>query len=568
MKRPLLGIALVFMGCQGSDIAVVEPMNEPALGVGETRSLELRYMRLDVEGFTQQKNLDDFRKMPQRVLEDVWLLDLPIDGLFQNSLQTVRDLPLDEVRELPPPARNMHTLLTMTPDNANLEGTNLEELIGLSGAVGIPPARALANLLDTDVTDDFIPPKIVSETMLDQIVAMHPRAQMRRGPVDDEHPDGLYPVAPRSIPLTLYDVVTNFEGLADRFGPSGDHPGFVLAAEGVSVIEDEFVMISKVNANALPFKGVDLSDGSVASVNSIAAQINTLHDFDDPDWVRFEGLVDEPSIERITVTMRENDAFVPGGTSRQPPGQGDSPAWDLPPWEFEAVLAEMARRVAAQVEPHCDSYTLATGTEAFNACIEDDGWVVLETFNNLGSPPVPAYLWDLDLEIGQARLHDGGLAEGEADVELTVENVAVGVDPDELVQKIRDNIETNPEALREVASLFTDSTVGDADFYYVRAQDGRDVLFFVSAQDIRQDDDGAPIRDWADYPAPGFFADAQLTDKLSSTDALDGDTEHEKLAVDPGDTVYIGDDDGRVYQLRVVEKPSRARIGLDVTRVK
>jgi hypothetical protein len=569
LRRALMPVMTVMaVAACGESAIVVDDVAPEELAVGDSREVELRYLRLHVEGFTDEKTLDDLRGMPQRVLEDVWLLDLPVTNLFVNSLEKVQQLSPEGVAELGPAAQNMHTLLTMTPDNAVLDGTNLEELIALSGSVGIPPAKALAGLLRVEVTDDFIPPQVVSEVMLDQVAGTHPNAQWRRGEIDDAHPDGRYAVAPRSIPISLWDVVTNFEGLADRFGPTGDHPGFVLDAHGVSVVEDEFRMLSKANVNALPYKGVDLSDGSGASVNSIGAQIETLHDFDDPDWVQFEGLVEHPTIERLTVAMYEHDTFIRGGTSREPAGQGDSPAWAIPQWEFEAVLAEMARRVAQTVPPHCDVYTLATGAEAFTSCIEEDGWVVLETFNNLGSPPDPAYLWDLDLEIGQARLHDGGLAEGEGDIALTVHDVEVGVKPDELVAKIRENIEANPEALREVAQLFTDSSRGDADFYYVRdPADGQDYLFFVSELDLRQDADGDPVRGY-DYPAPGFFADEDLDRKISTTDEVDGDTDHEKVAIDPGDTVYLADDDGRVFSVTLTDKRSRARVTLVLTRVR
>src|SRR4029079_1376784 len=154
---------------------------------------------------------------------------------------------------------------------ANLEGTSMEDLIALSGAVGIPPARALANLLQVGVTDRFIPPEFVADVMLRNVVGSHPNAQFRRGPVDDDHPDGMYPVAPNSLPLTLIDVVTNFEDMAERFGPVGEHPGFVSTAQGLTVVEDSFAMHTYVNANALPFKGTDLGNASVASVNSIGS---------------------------------------------------------------------------------------------------------------------------------------------------------------------------------------------------------------------------------------------------------------------------------------------------------
>jgi hypothetical protein len=560
-----LALGLCTAAC--SDAAVPLPSDTPpaALAPGQSRAIELRYLALEVEGFDNALSLEALRGMPRAILADVWLADLDITPLMVNSLEQLATLSSAEVAELGPAAQNMRRLLLMTPDNANLQGTSLEELIALSGSVGIPPARALANLLGVGVTDDFIPPEIVANVMLRNVVGSHPNARFRRGPVDAEHPSGLWPVAPNSLPLTLIDVVTNFEDMAERFGPVDDHPGFVATARGLTVVEDGFLMRTRVNANALPYKGADLSNASVASVNSIGGQIETAHDYSDPNWMSIEGLVPDPRVEELTFTVFENDAFVPGGTSMEPLGQGDSPAWSLPDWEFERLIMEMARDVAVQVPEHCDTYNLGTGVEAFSACVDANGWVTMTTFNDLGNPPAPAYLGDLILEIAQVRLHDGGIAEGEADVELSLRNVPVGVATDELITQARENLEQNPAALREFASLITDSTRGDADFYYVRAGDA-DWLFFVTADDLRLDDEGRPVRNYA-YDAPGFFSDRGLTMKVSSTEEVAGDRDHEKVRIAPGDVLYVLDDDGQLYEVRVGDKPSRAWVSLEVTRL-
>ncbi|MEM7152023.1 MAG: acetyltransferase [Myxococcota bacterium] len=567
-----LALGLCALSCGDETVPLPDEVEQAApVAVGENRDVELRYLRLDVVGFDNRLSLSQLQGMPRVILEDVWLADLDITPLMVNSLEQLRELPSEEVEQLGVPAQNMRELLTMTPDTADLEGTSLENLIALSGSVGIPPARALANLLGVGVTDDFIPPEIVAEVMLRHVVGSHPNAQWRRGLPDEEHPDGLYPVAENSIPLTLADVVTNFEDMAERFGRYDNqetgifHPGFVSAARGLTVVADEFVMSTKVNANALPFKGTDLTNVSVASINSIGAQIETAHDYSDPDWMDIEGLVPEPRVEELTFTVFENDAFISGGTSREPAGQGNSPAWDLPEYEFEHLIMQMGREVAAQIPAHCDSYELGTGTEAFVACVEEDGWVTMETFNDLGDPPPGQYLWDLILEIAQVRLHDGGLAEGEADVAMSLTDVDVGVDPELLISQTRENLEQNPEALREFASLITNSTVGDADFYYVRADD-EDWLFFVGEDDIRLDDEGHPVRGY-DYSNPGFFSDRGLSNKVSSTDLVDEDTAHEKVRIAAGDVLFVEDDDGQLYEIRVAEKPSRAKVALDVVRV-
>lgn len=571
MRRRILASALCLtlgaptLSCSDDTAAVPDDTPPPALTPGQSRELELRYLALEVRGFDNELSLEELRAMPRAILEGVWLADLDITQLMVNSLDQLSSLPPEEVETLGPAARNMRDLLNMTPDNANLEGTSMEELIALSGSVGIPPARALANLLGVGVTDRFIPPEIVAQVMLKNVVGSHPNAQFRRGPVDEAHPDGMYPVAPSSLPLTLIDVVTNFEDMAERFGPAGEHPGFVSEARGLTVVEDGFAMHTYVNANALPYKGADLGNASVASVNSIGAQIETAHDYSDPNWMSIEGLVPDPKVSELTFTVFENDAFIPGGDSREPVGTGNSPGWTLPEWEFERVILEMGLELEARVPAHCDEYELGTGVVAFRACVDEDGWVTMETFNDLGNPPPPSYLHDIILEIAQVRLHDGGIPEGEADVALSLRDVEVGVETDELIEQTRENLEQNPEALREFASLITDSTVGDADFYYVRVE-GEDWLYFVIEDDLRLDAEGQPVRDYG-YAQPGFFADEGLTNKLSSTETLAGDSDHEKLRIAPGDVLYAADDDGQRFEIRVGEKPSRAWVSLEVTRL-
>lgn len=567
-------LGLIALGCV-EELEIEAQQVGPALALGETRRIELRYLRLDVEGFQERLTLDELRALPNATVDDLWLLDLELTPLVQNALTQLKELPDAEVAALPQAAQNMRTLLNITPDNANLEGTSLEELTTLSGAVGIPPAKALADIFEIGITENFIPIEANTQAVVEGLIATHPATQWRDGPVDAEHPDGKWPVAPNSLPITLGDVVTNFEGLTERFGPAetewGTHPGFISEAEGLTVVEEEFAMTVKVDINALPYKGADLTDVSGASVNSTASQIATVFPVDDPEWMQVEGLVADPSISKMTVIMVENDQFIPGGTSKDPAPEGNSGAWQLPPWQFERVVAEMTQLAVADVSDHCTTYELGTGVDVFNACIDATHWVEFETFNNQGNPPPPSYAWDVVLELAQVRLHDGGLAEGEADIAFTLTDVPIGVSSDDIVAQIRENMAANPLALEDLAEALTANTVGFADFYYWKPKPGGDVqwegdwLFFITPDDIPVGDEG-PARPY-EYENPGFFADQALTQKLSSTAAVDGDVTHEKVRIAPGDTLYVEDDDGKVYRIDVADKPSPNYVALDVTRV-
>ena len=569
----LLGLGLGLGACV-APLAPPPPVDTRPLAVGETRPVDLRMLRLEVEGYEQSVGLEVLEALPRESLEEIWLLDLPLQGLVVNSLGALADLPVDQALELPVAAQNMRDLMRMTPDDAELEGTRLEELLSLSAALGIPPARPLSELLQVETTERVLPLDLAADALVEGLVGSHPASRTRLGPIDAAHPDGVYAVAPNSMPITLYDVVTRFEGLVDRFGPAetewGTHPGFIEEAHGFTIVEDRFSIVVKVDANALPFDAVDLTSATDASVNSTGSQIAKLFDLDDPEWLRIEGLVPEPRIAELTVSIVESDAFHPAGDSRDPAPRGNGTAWDLPPWDIERMVSVLAFEAVGRLEPVALGYTLATGTEVFEAVLDETGWLVFTTFADLGAPPAPAYLWDLEAELAQVRLHDGGLAEGEADVAFTLRDVAVGIDSAATLAEIRKNMAANPASLRDLASAITENSYGAADFYYVRPEASdeapQDWLFFLAPGDLPRRADG--LGRTYDYAHPGFFADPELAERVSTTSDVDGDTVHEKVAIETGDVLYVEDDDGAVFRLAIGDKPSLHHVAMDVTRVR
>jgi len=579
LRPRLLACSLALSACV-PEIAVdpAEPGSEQF--VSETRTATLRYLEFDVADFEQTLTLDDLKKLPRKTLDELWLLDYDMTESVEIVLQQLSELSPSEAAELSPAAQNMRKLLVMTPDNANLEGTKLEKMIGLAGAVGIPSPRCLAGMMQIGVTDFAVPFDVVADVFLEHLLGSHPNAKVRKGAVNSDHPDGLYEVKPKSLPITLGDLVYNFETLPTRFGPVDDHPGFVISAAGLA--DEAFTMKVRASLNALPFKGVDLTSGHVASVNSTPSQIDSVFDFNDPKSMSVEGLKDVLELAEMTVRIQENAAFVPGGDSKDPVRQGNSAVWDLPEWEFEYLIMEMARTrttggegiTTPPIGAHCDEYKLATDVVAFSACLDGDGWLEMETFTDIGEPPPPAYFWDMLAEVAQVRLHDpvspGGkpIAEGDADVEFTLKNVQIPIDQDALLESIRGNFAANPAALADLAKLLNNNAEGDADFYYYRPR-GKDVdyLYFVTQGDLRSDADGNPVRAYS-YEHPGFYADADLGKKLSSTGDVDGDKTHEKVAITPGMVLYSEDDAGHVFMIAVGEKPDRSSVTLDLTRVR
>ncbi|WP_235880373.1 acetyltransferase [Polyangium aurulentum] len=581
---PLLPVALLLVasGCV-DPVTLAEPPDTSPLTVGESREVELRYLRLDVRDFTKTLTLDELSTLPRATLQRTWLFDLEARPLVENVLRQIATMPPEEMYSQPMPAQNLARLLAMTPENADLSGTPLAGLLGVGKAVGLSPSMILADLGRSMPNELIAPPELAAIAVLENIMATHPNTKLRPGPVTPDHPEGLYPVTPGSIPVSLYDVATRFAGLAERFGPApldrnrpggGTHPGFIRAASGLEEARETFLMTVKVTANALPYKGIDASHASVASVNAVPGQIERIFDFSDPEWMKIEGLPPEMKIDEMTMSIVENDAYLPGGTSRDPLPAGNSPVWSAAPWDLERVLAETGRRITAGIAPHCTVYSPAGNVpeplRAVEVCIDSTGWVEIRVDPSviLDEPPLrPSYFWDMLLEVAQARMHDGGLAEGGADVAIQVRDVAVGTKTDVLLQRIRENFEKDPALLLGMVEVLTASTVGDADFYYVQPEGGReDWLFFVAPEDLRKNEEGEPVRSYG-YARPGFFADPGLTQKVSTRESVDGDTAHEKVRIGPGTRLHIEDAEGQRYAIKVGEKPSPHRVSLTVTRL-
>ena len=553
---------LSIAACASPPESTVDSAPRP-MEVGERRTLTLRALELNVKGFRRRLTLDELRAVPRAVLDQVWLLDLDLRAFVMNTLTRLAATPAETLPSQA--ARNLQRLLDMNANNIDLAGTSLESLVAVSRAIGIAPQDAVADLFQMPLASTpVIPLDLAAEVLLRDLVGTHPFAQTRLGA------DGVQvPVNPGSIPITLGDVVDNFVGLTARFGPAllpdgRMHPGFIEAARGFAVVDERFALTVKVDGNGLPYKGVDLSLGEVASVSSIGRQIETLFPLDDPDWLQVEGLVDVPVISSVTFTLREHPTFLPGGNDRLPRPLGNSPVWGVEPWLFEPMIAQMAVRFAERLQADCVRYTLGVGTEVYTACLDDEGWLSFETFNDVGAPPPPAYIWDMMLEMAQVRLHDGGLVEGQADASLTVTDLPLGVTADALVASIRANVAANPAALRELAEATNPMTRGAADLFYQRDEaTGVDWLRFVEPGDLPRGPDGARVRPYA-YAAPGFFRDPALTIRAEGS----GESDALSIRVAPGETYFVADDLGGVYALEIEgkEAPSRLRIGLSRQR--
>ncbi len=569
-----LPLAAPLTGCDEEP----NPPQDTPLAVGDSREITLRFTPLDVTNFEKTLARLELRQLPPGLIERTWLTDIDLRGaengapqLIDHALQAILSLdPSDP--SLEPAKANLVALLKMSPQTADLSGTSMQALLELAPNIGFSVPEVLGAALGVAPDQAFLSPADVGAAMVEFVIGSHPNARVRPGPQTADNPDGLYPVRPGKLPVFLDDVLSDLRTLQRRYGPyagpDGYHPGFIAGPVEATLFEEDLVMVVKANTNGAPDKGVDLETASIAGVNSIDDAPETLFDFDDPDWLNIEGsFVDPPRIGRMLFALGEDPRFIAGGTNRQPAPRGDGAVWTAAPYTLERVVAEAA---FARWRDHTvyEEFRRRDTGEPLLTLDVDQGWLSLATPGRVGEPPPPTYIWDLITEVAQIRVHDGDIAEGEANVSFVLEDVALGLSMADLIGGVKRSLQADPAGLVQVAATLFDNTWGEADFFYRRPRgEDTDYLFFIHASDIPKERDGTAIRPY-DYAKPGFWAEPALTTQLGTTDTVDGDRVHIKLQVSAGDTFYVQDEADQVYRVTVGQKPSRATLPLTIERVR
>jgi hypothetical protein len=536
-------------------VAIDQAGNEAtaSIDVHRVRAIELRAPR---SNSTARLELDRFaieELLPLETRESTTLLRLDLRPAVVEALSAIQDperygVDTSAWQEA---EWNLWRLLNMTPDTADLRGTSFESMLEIGDAIGLPSPRLLAEVHGIAITDTFIPLEVLADAALSTLVASHPNISVG----DSGEP---------LMTLTLEDALTDMRGVGDRFGPTGDHPGFISGDTAAVVFEPGFRMLLDARSRLTEYDGIDLQTATkdIFFLRPEGAALEL--DFDDPAAFSVVGIVDEPMMS-IRFTVAEGDRYYTPGNDPGAGPRGDGffvgagTIWNAPPWLLERAVAEAAFMAYHQLWSEDGferelSYDAGSIDDAARVTW-DRGWVVVDTPGGLGSPPQPAYIWDTLLEIAQVRLHDGGLAEGEANVEFDL-TIPVGFTADELIQRLR------PELARQSESIAED-LVGSgvlvhspADVFYAPSSLGPVLLF-------RAEEDEPDFE--FDYPQLGFFADVGLTQRISSTDPIGNldDTVHHKLLVADGDEFYAVDEDGTLHLLRVASTGPR-RLSLEV----
>ncbi|KIG17547.1 hypothetical protein DB30_03248 [Enhygromyxa salina] len=523
-----------------------------------------------------QMGRDEVSELFGDVAEDIELLELDSTPLLTNTLNAIKfacgdDWQLDS--EDPNHDCSQTTLgqsfgggnwqssaefsmvriLTMTPANSVVNGTSLAGVEGVTNFLslftgGFP--GMLAESLGIPKTGEFLDTQSVVASMKTNLLATHPEVSA----------DG-------KMVVTLADALTDMATMSTRLGPVGDHPGVLVADYPThgEVFGPDFEMKVIAESNLRVLDGVDLSGGKdfisvVVDVTGPSFDDEAEFDFTDPAKFSMTGLNPSPSLD-LRFAIFEHNGFIESCTEEVSPAcinnapdvpVGNGLVWTLDKWDLEYMVAYAGLLRYASLE--------TVVTKLFVDLVEvgqdgnPGGWAVFNVpLGFLFDEPPAQYVWELINEVAQHNLHHldpkgpASFAEGAANVEFTLEDIPCGITGAEAEAAVRPFLQAQASDIAGYLLGNYKENSGPVDFYYRRADDGVPYLFWVAPPDLL---DGLPYN-WA---TPGFYADAGLTKKLSST-TIDGvgDTMHEKLRIDPGETVvYAADDEGGSYKIRVV----------------
>lgn len=448
-------------------------------------------------------------------------------------------------------------ILTITPANSDVTGTSIEgiaemaDLLGLGGGY----AQVLADALGIPRTEAVVDINHLVPALQQNFIESHPNVE-----------DGTL------LPVTLEDALTNMATLTDRLGPNGAHPGVVADDFPINgeVFGPDFKMSATADSNLRLVDGIGMANGKdymsvIVDVIGPTYDDEVEFDFEDPEKFSLEGLVEDLTID-MKFSITEHDSFV-GSCTGEPcksnlPGdpQNNASVWAQAPWLVEYGIAA-GGHLKYKTRMFYVEYGLGLLAKiGIGHDGDPGGWTHYDILLDLGNPPEDQYIWETINEVAQVRLHDNQFAnfpEGTANVDFTLFDIPVGLSGTEAAEAVRPALQEQRSKLSDILLGDFKKNNGDIDFYYRRASNGAPYLFFVSADDIRDD------QTW-DYQSPGFFTSSDLSpeSKVSATsiDGL-GDTEHEKYRLENGETVlYAEGADGGIYRLRF-------EVGNDLTEI-
>jgi len=483
---------------------------------------------------------------------------------------------------------SMVRMLTMTPANAAIKGTSLEPMYNVLAQINDPNlkfSKVLAATLGIKETDTFLSLPQLATALRQTLLASHPNVDNIEG----------------RLPITLWDAANDMAPLAERFGPVGEHPGVLDPKIPTSsdALTPEFRMKVVAESNLRWVDGIDLSEGG-GDMFVVEGDAILSFDFLDPTKLEIHGLAAEPAVDMGFGIIEHNgwigacedhgactSNFPAQWLTEQGEVKEGAPVlgkiWDYAPYLIEHIVARAALvafvelayekclifnynntkcQAGIWIGPVADAKQLRPPEFAPGPL----GWSAFRAYDE--PVPPPQFIWELFLGIAQVALHDvdgdgapndpKDIPEGELNPVFQLKGVKIGLTAEQMIAQIRPSLQAQSDKLADVILGQYWKNNSHLDFYYRRAAgDGPDAgaphLFFVAPSDKRPDPDAPDQLAAYNYQKPGFFNCLALSDpcKISSK-VLPGlsDSEHEKLRLDPGETViYAQDDRNDTYEL-------------------
>ncbi len=465
---------------------------------------------------------------------DIRLFDLDLGELVSEALDAIAEPDVYglDVSTWSLAARNLQRVLVMTPETADLSGTQLADVMAVTGALGIPESQVLATLLQRAQDESILERDLIAWVLEANLVATHPSVT-----VDAATQRPL-------LPVTMADGLSDMATLGARLGPMGDHPGILDGEPHSQVMTEAFRMTIDASSNLHLRDGIDLGVGKSYLFEQ---QGDAALDFDfaSPDRYTLEGIADAPRLDMRFRLSETDQRYLPASIDtreERPDGpffKGGNLGWTAPATSFEAIVLRAAYRSFRGLYPNADppyasQLVYSVGDIAAAATIDwDRGWLNIDTDEVVDTPPA-AYIWDTLLEVAQLRLHDGGIAEGEADIVIPLTGLHVPLTASEIVEATRTVLATQETLLSDILVGARADYDTVTDVFVGRSPGGSPVLRRVTPL-------VAPAK--SDLPqALSFFADPELQDTLG-----------DELLLSSALEAYCADGSGGVWLLRGVE---------------
>jgi hypothetical protein len=499
-------------------------------------------------------------------------------------------------------------LLTMTPANADVTGTSLEEFQKIVDAnpqlFSITFGGVLAETMRIGRTAPFVPTDQLVTSLQQQLFASHPAVTDPTG---------------ARMAVSLYEALNDLTPLATKLGPvgakpwagPGEHPGILVPDDGTfttksNVMLPEFEMRVVSDSGLRRVAGINLAKGA-GDMYVRTADAPLTFDFTDPAKLQISGLSPNPTID-MRFAMREFSGFVPSCTDvpacktnlpaplGAPVGMGT--VWTLPPFFLEPIVTRAAMETYNKKPAFAKCYLNDGNTPPvcqtsidIGTSPDPVGWMVF--YNNFGfggqviPVPKPQFLWELLTEVAQVAVHDpagdgsgagapaaNNIAEGAAEPVYALRGVNIGMTADDILAKLRPTLQSQAADIADIILGRYWLNNDPIDFYYGREAPGAEpYLYFVAETDLRPDDQASTTPRPYRYTKPGFFSDPGLADSARvSSKTVNGvaDTAHEKYKLPRGaSTLYMQGDDGAAYRVDfyVPAKGDPVEISAEVTKL-